>query len=161
MKEKLDATDIMILSELRKNCKRPVRELAKDLHIHPNTLLQRIKKLEKRGVIRSYQANINYQELGYDLHAIVLIKITKRGLEDPHLLTEVAKIPEIEALYATTGTSDVIAIVRAENKDKLVDVLKNIQKHEKVARTTSHLILVTYKYPHEFNPISEKLERKK
>lgn len=160
MKDKLDATDIMILSELRQNCKRPVRELAKELRIHPNTLLQRIKKLEKREIIRSYQANINYRDVGYDLQAIVLIKIMRRGLEDPDLLKDVAKIPEVEALYATTGTSDVIAIVRAENKDKLVGVLKEIQKHEKVARTTSHLILVTYKYPHEFNPLSEKLKRK-
>jgi DNA-binding Lrp family transcriptional regulator len=151
----------MILTELRKNCKRPVRELAKELRVHPNTLLQRIKKLENRGVIRSYQANINYSEIGYDLHAIVLIKITKRGLEDPNLLKEVGYIPQVEALYATTGTSDVIAIVRAENKDKLVEVLKEIQKHEKVARTTSHLILVTYKYPHEFNPLEEKLKKRK
>lgn len=158
--KQLDATDIMILSELRQNCKRPVRELAKDLHIHPNTLLQRIKKLEKRGVIRGYQANINYHELGFDLHAIVMIKITRRGLEDPNLLKDVAHIPEVEALYATTGTADVIALVRAENKNQLLEVLKSIQKQEKVARTTSHLILVTYKFPHEFNPLSEKLKRK-
>ena len=160
MKEKIDATDIMILTELRNNCKRPVRELAKDLRVHPNTLLQRIKKLETRGVIRNYQANIDYHELGYDLHAIVMIKITRRGLEDPNLLKEVAHIPEVEALYATTGTADVIALVRAENQAKLLDVLKQIQTQEKVARTTSHLILITYKYPYEFNPLSQKLKKK-
>jgi Lrp/AsnC family leucine-responsive transcriptional regulator len=155
MKE-LDETDMKILKALRDNCKRPVRELAKDLHVHPNTLLQRIKRLEKREVIRKYQANIDYHKVGYDIHAIIMIKITKRGLEDPNLLKEVAAIPEIEALYAITGTADCIAILRAENKDNMVEVLKNIQSHDKVLRTITHLILVTYKHPHEFNPIKVK-----
>src|SRR5271157_1477684 len=138
MKNKVDTTDLMILRELRNDCKRPVRELAQTLHMHPNTLLQRIKRLEKSKIVRSYYADIDYKALGYDMHAIVMIKIRKGGLEDDGLLRGVAKIPEIQSLYAVTGAADCIAIIEAKNRDDLVRVLQAIQSEKTVLRTVSY-----------------------
>ena len=67
MKTKVDAVDLMILRELRTDCKRPMRELAHKLRMHPNTLLQRIKRLEKSKIVRKYHADIDYKSLGYDM----------------------------------------------------------------------------------------------
>ncbi len=154
MKNKVDSIDLMILRELRDNCKRPVRELAQTLRMHPNTLLQRIKRLEKAKVIRRYYADIDYKALGYDMHAIVMIKIRKGGLEDEDLLKGVARIPEIQSLYAVTGSADCIAVIKAKNRDDLVRVLQVIQTEKTVLRTTSYLVLITYKESYEFNPLS-------
>lgn len=159
MKNKVDAVDLMILRELREDCKRPMRELATKLRMHPNTLLQRIKRLEKSKVIRKYHADIDYKELGYDMHAIVMIKIKKSGLEDDNLLHDVAKLPEVVALYAVTGVSDCIATVKAKNRDDLVRILKAVQSQKAVLRTTSYLILVTYKEAYEFNPLTNILAK--
>lgn len=153
MKEKIDDTDKLLLKKLRENCKAPMREIAKDLHIHPNTVLQRVKKLEKNDVIRGYQAKIDYRKLNYDVHAVVMIKIRKSGLEKENLLMAVRKMPEIEALYAVTGGADCIAMVHAKNRDHLVRVLKDIQNQKEVLRTISHIILVSYKRPEDFNPL--------
>lgn len=153
MKQKVDTVDLMILKELRKDCKRPMRELAQRLRMHPNTLLQRIKRLEKSKIIRCYHADIDYKSLGYDMHAVVTIKIRKSGLEDEELLREVATHPEVVALYAVTGGADCIAVVKAKNRDDLVRLLKFIQAQEQVLRTTTYLILVTYKEAYEFNPL--------
>ena len=96
MKNKVDSIDLMILRELREDCKRPVRELAQKLRMHPNTLLQRIKRLEQSKIVRRYHADIDYKALGYDMHAIVMIKIKRSGLEDEDLLKDVAMIPEVQ-----------------------------------------------------------------
>jgi len=154
MKNKLDSMDLLILREMRDDCKRPVRELAGKLGMHPNTLLQRIKRLEQSKAIRRYHADIDYRQLGYDMHAIVLIKIKRAGLEDQNLLKEVARIPEVQSLYAVTGSSDCMAVIKAKNRDDLVRILQSIQNQKSVLRTTSHIVLVTYKDSYEFNPLS-------
>ncbi|MFH0884418.1 MAG: Lrp/AsnC family transcriptional regulator [Candidatus Micrarchaeota archaeon] len=154
MKNKVDTVDLMILRELRNDCKRPMRELAQKLRMHPNTLLQRIKRLEKSQVVRKYHADIDYKALGYDMHAVVMIKIKKSGLEDEKLLGDVASLPEVQSLYAVTGGADCIAIVKAKSRDDLVRVLKAIQTEKAVLRTTSYLVLVTYKESYQFNPLS-------
>lgn len=160
MKGKIDTVDLMILKELRNDCKRPMRELAQTLRMHPNTLLQRIKRLEKSKIIRKYYADIDYKALGYDMHAVVMIKIKKAGLEDEKLLSEVTKVPEIVALYAVSGGADVMAIVKAKNRDDLVRILTYIQLQKPVLRTTSYMVLVTYKESYQFNPLSNLVPRK-
>ncbi|MGV8085628.1 MAG: Lrp/AsnC family transcriptional regulator [Candidatus Bilamarchaeum sp.] len=153
MKGTIDSMDLMILKELQENCKRPIRELAEKLNIHSNTLLQRIKRLEKSKVIRKYRADIDYHYLGYDMHAIVMIKIRKSGLEDDYLLKDVSSIPEVESLYAVTGSTDCIAVVRAKNMDDMVRVLRAIQLQKPVMRTTSYFVLVRYKESYQSNPL--------
>ncbi|MCI0504110.1 Lrp/AsnC family transcriptional regulator [Candidatus Micrarchaeota archaeon] len=154
MKNKVDTVDLMILRELRNDCKRPMRELAQKLRMHPNTLLQRIKRLEKSKIVRRYHADIDYKALGYEYHAVVMIKIKKSGLEDEKLLESVTSLPEIQSLYAVTGGADCIAIVKAKSRDDLVRVLKSIQTEKSVLRTISYLVLVTYKESYQFNPLS-------
>lgn len=154
MKNKVDTMDLMILKELRDDCKRPMRELAQKLRMHPNTLLQRIKRLEKSKLIRKYHADIDFKALGYDMHAIVMIKIKKSGLQDQQLLKGVAALPEIQSLYAVTGGADCIAVVKARNRDDLVRILQIIQSQPAVLRTTSYLVLLTYKESYQFNPLS-------
>lgn len=160
MKQKVDTVDLMILKELRKDCKRPMRELAQKLRMHPNTLLQRIKRLEKSKVVRRYHADVDYKALGYDMHAVVMIKIRKSGLEDEGLLKAVAALPEIVALYAVTGGADCVALVKAKNRDDLLRLLKFVQAQEQVLRTTTYLILLTYKEAYQFNPLASLIPEK-
>ncbi|MFH0738046.1 MAG: Lrp/AsnC family transcriptional regulator [Candidatus Micrarchaeota archaeon] len=154
MKNKVDTVDLMILRELRNDCKRPMRELAQKLRMHPNTLLQRIKRLEKSKIVRKYHADIDYKALGYDMHAIVMIRIKKSGLEDEKLLQDVANLPEVQSLYAVTGGADCIAVVKAKNRDDLVRILKIVQSEKAVLRTTSYMVLLTYKESYQFNPLT-------
>jgi Lrp/AsnC family transcriptional regulator for asnA, asnC and gidA len=154
MKNKVDTVDLLILRELRDDCKRPMRELAQKLRMHPNTLLQRIKRLEKSKIVRRYHADIDFKALGYDMHAVVMIRIKKSGLEEEKLLNNVAALPEVQSLYAVTGGADCIAIVKAKNRDDLVRILKIIQTEKAVLRTTSYLVLVNYKESYQFNPLS-------
>lgn len=160
MKKLYDSTDLAILRELRNDCKRPVRELAKKLKVHPNTLLQRIKKLEKEKIIVRYMAEVDFHKIGYDLHAIIMGKVRKGRAGDPDQLADLSSIPEVQSLYAATGAYDIVAIVKVRNRDQLVEVVRKIGENPIVVKTMTQIILYSYKNPHEFNPISEVLKPK-
>jgi DNA-binding Lrp family transcriptional regulator len=154
MKNKIDAVDLMILSELRSNCKRPVRELAQRLRVHPNTLLQRIKKLESAGVIIKYVAEVDYSKVGYDLHAIISIKVNKDAHNSQKwgLFDELRLFRDITALYAITGTYDIIAIVKTRSRDTLTDLITELNAKPYVTETNTTLVLRPFKHAYEFNP---------
>ena len=153
MRGKYDNTDLMILNELRDDCKKPVKEIARKLRIHPNTVLMRVKKLENDKVILKYQAEIDYRKLGYELHVIIMVRVRKGRAGDPEQLADLSSIPEVQALYACTGAYDVIAVVRVKDRDELVKVLRKIGENEIVTKTTTHIILYGYKHPYEYNPL--------
>lgn len=152
MGKQYDDLDFDILSELKNDGKLSYRKLAAKLNIHPNTLMQRVKRLEKDKIIKNYTVDIDYEKIGYNVHVAVLIKTQDGRVGDAEQLRDLAKVPQIMSLYGITGTDDVIVFVRAKGRDELVEVLKRIQGHTIVARTNSHIILYTYKSDHDYDP---------
>lgn len=149
---KLDNTDIEIMSELIEDAKISTKILARKLGIHPNTLLQRIKRLENKGIIKRYVAQVDYKKVGYDLHVIVLMKVVRGKVGDPNQLKDISDIKEVEMLYATAGLWDLVASVRVRNRTHLLEVLQVLGNNKIVIKTASYLTLFTYKSPQEFNP---------
>lgn len=158
MSKNYDALDIAILRELRENSKQSYRRLAEKIGTHPNTLMQRIKKLENEKIIKKYVAEVNYKKLGYDFHAIIMLRTKKIRIGEPDQFINVSRLPEIIALYGTTGHYDAIALARVKGRDELMELLGKIQNIEGVLKTTTFVVLFSYKEPSEYNPfVSEKL----
>ena len=149
---KLDKIDISILSHFRSDAKAQLKDLAKDLRVHPNTLLQRVRKLEKIGVIKKYVAIMDYEKAGYDLHVIINMKVKRGRAGDMDQLKDLINIAELEAIYAVSGVWDVIALCRVKNRKHLLDVIQKIGDHPIVTKTASSMILFEYKGHGEFNP---------
>lgn len=152
-----DEFDLMILDELRKDCDVSVRQLAKKTGLHPNTLMQRIKRLEDDKVIVKYTADIDYSKLGYDFHALVMIKVVKGAGWSMKLTENLISIPEITALYNITGENDITAIVRTRNRDELTNVISKILSIDWVSDTNTHLVLRVLKHSYEYNPFGSML----
>jgi len=150
---KIAGMDLDILRELRENCDRPVRELAQKLKMHPNTLLQHIKKLEAGKVIIKYTAEIDYSKLGYDLQAVVMIKVGKEARSKWDALEELRAFKDIVVIYAITGAYDLMAIVRTKNRKTLTDLLSEMNKKSYVIETNTTLLLQAFKHAYEFNPL--------
>ncbi len=152
MGNKLDAIDFTILSQLRDNAKTQVKEMARELRMHPNTLLQRIRKLERSGIIKKYTIDIDFSKAGFDLPIIVSMKVKRGRAGDLDQLKDLVNITEIEALYAASGIWDVMAIVRVKNREHMLDVIQRIGDHPLVTKTASAMILFGYKSPGDYNP---------
>ncbi|NYZ76813.1 Lrp/AsnC family transcriptional regulator [Candidatus Micrarchaeota archaeon] len=149
--EKVDETDRKILHYLNENAKMPSKELARILKIHPNTLLQRIKKLEKNKVIKKYKSVINYEKTGIEMMALIFIKVRMKP-DWEKTLRPLANIPQINSFLLITGTADAVITVRVKNKDDLTMVVREIQKNEVVSKTMTYLVLDHYKLPEDYNP---------
>jgi len=148
----LDEFDFLILKELRENCKTSIRELSLKVGLHPNTLMQRISKLEKEKIIIKYAAEIDYSKIGYDLHAIIFIKISKGMKFDWNSVNQLRKYKDILAMYAMTGEHDVMLIVKTLNREKLTKLIESLSGEKEILDTYTLLVLGTYKHAYEFNP---------
>ncbi|MFH0738053.1 MAG: Lrp/AsnC family transcriptional regulator [Candidatus Micrarchaeota archaeon] len=153
---KLDSTDRRILASLIDNSKMMSKELSRKLRIHPNTLLQRLKKLESSGVITKYQAVVNFPKVDKQMQVPMFLKVNmEKPWEDA--LRPAAKFPEIVSFILITGEHDVLVIARVDGDAHLADLMRRIQATKVVVKTTTHLIVDYYKQPHEYNPLKYEL----
>lgn len=149
----VDYKDIAIIAELRANARMPVREIAGRVGLHPNTVFQRIARLEDIGIIKGYRAELDFDRLGYPYCAIVMMKASddylNASFED---MKKKLDIPEIQTFYNITGDNDWCAIVRARSQGDFARILNEILSRGAV-RTTSYIVLNVEKRPLAFNPL--------
>ncbi|MEM3363910.1 MAG: Lrp/AsnC family transcriptional regulator [Candidatus Micrarchaeia archaeon] len=155
---KVDDLDIGILRELREHANLSYKEIAEKLKAHPNTVMLRIKRLEREGVIRRYSADIDYSKLGLKLRAAIMMKT--RGVNVLNVgkngqVSGILHIPQLIALYGTAGPSDAIAFVEVKDINELTEVIAKIQNTPGVIRTSTYVILATYKHSSEYNPFKK------
>lgn len=155
---KYDKLDLMLIAELRNDCKQSVRTLSKKLGSHPNTILLRIKNLEKEGIILKYAAMVDFKKIGYDLHSLIWIKVDKKTRTEWDILNELSKFSELVAGYAITGSYDVLVVARTKDRNELTALLKRLNTKIYILETKTELVLETFKHDYEFNPLWGKIE---
>ena len=138
----IDKTDQEILRNLMVDARLSARQLAIKLGMSTVTILTRIKKLEKEGIIKGYAAIIDHEKLGYDLTAIIEI-ISKRdilGIEE-----KLAKIENVCGVYDITGNTDTVIVAKFRERDELSKFVKTLSAMENVENTITHIVLNTVK----------------
>jgi DNA-binding Lrp family transcriptional regulator len=149
--EQIDDIDREILQELRKNCRRSYREIARCIDISPAALIERMKKLEKNGFLKGYVASVDFLKLGYEFMGIVQISI-----EPGYLLETQEKISKFRGVYAVydiTGEFDSIAFVIAKTRNEFSALIKKILSTPHVKRTNTNVVLNVVKDPFTFNEV--------
>ncbi len=146
----LDDMDQRILLELKQNCRRSYRELAARTGISPATLIERIKRLEKEGVITGYSANFDYLRLGFEFMAIVQISIHGDLLK---VEQRMSRLKGVAAVYDTTGQYDAIAILMCKNRGELSALVKKILSIPGVEKTNTNIVLNVMQRLSDFDQI--------
>lgn len=150
----IDKKDRKILSALVDDSKVMSKQLSRKLKIHPNTLLQRLKKLEKSGIIQKYTAVVDYSKVGPSLQALIFLDVNmEKGWEA--LLRPVSRFPEVVSFILLTGEHDALVIARVKDERHLAALLRRMQLNKVITKTITHLILDYYKQPYEYNPLKE------
>lgn len=135
--------DRKILIELLKDSRVSSREIAKKLGTSTGTVLARIRRMEKEGVIRGYSAILDYEKLGYQLTAVTEIIVSRGKLIEVD--KEVAKLPWTCAVYDVTGETDAIVVAKFKDRKELSDFTKTLLSLPFVERTNTHVVLTTIK----------------
>ncbi|MBI3037139.1 Lrp/AsnC family transcriptional regulator [Candidatus Woesearchaeota archaeon] len=138
-----DETDRKLLEILLADSRQSYRRIASKAGVSVATVMNRINRLEKEGIIRGYTATLDYEKLGYDIDAIINMKISKGKLFE--IENKIAHHPSVAAVYDVTGDFDSTIVAKFKNRRALDAFLKKIQTYEFVERTSTVLILNTIK----------------
>jgi Lrp/AsnC family leucine-responsive transcriptional regulator len=96
-----DATDARLLEELQADARLSNAELGRRVNLSPPAVAERLRRLERDGVIAGYRAEIDPQALGYTLGAIMRIRPSARQLAK---VAELARdTPEVVECHRITG----------------------------------------------------------
>ncbi|MBR2092585.1 MAG: Lrp/AsnC family transcriptional regulator [Candidatus Methanomethylophilaceae archaeon] len=146
--EGYDELDKRIIELLSTSSQGSYRQIAKTLDVHPSTLIQRVKNLEARGVIRGYRANIDYMKLGFEFMGVVNVNASDViAVQD-----KISKIPQVVSVFDVTGDSDCMAWIACIDREEFSSVVKKINSIEGVTRTNTSVIMDIKKDPFSYIP---------
>ena len=143
----MDHTDRKILTALQAQGRTSNVDLARQCDLAPSSTLERVRRLEDKGVITGYRAVLDPQRLGYHVQAMVMINLGRHQqtrIED--FETGVAAIPEVKACFHVAGRYDYILHLAARDIDHLADLVKHrLSAIGGVEKQETFLVLSTVK----------------
>lgn len=140
-----DSTDRMILSLLQENARTSNAEIARTIGIAPSGVLERIRKLEQRGIIKGYHASIDAEALGQGLTAFVRMRT---GFNDEHstAVETLAAMPEVLEIHETAGDDCLMLKIRVADMKAYSDFLNSrIRKVPQIRDTSTTMVINTVK----------------
>lgn len=141
----MDDIDHRILALLQENARISNAEIARRVDMAPSAILERIRKLESRGVIRGYTADLDPKQLDRGLVAFVSITAASMGRAS-EILEELSEIPEVQEVHLIVGEDCFLVKVRVEDTDALAVLLQErIQSRDWVGSTRTTIVLKTAK----------------
>lgn len=139
----IDDTDLQILTILQSNARTPNAEIARQVGMAPSAILERIRKLEQRGVITGYEARIDPRALGLGLLAYVAVRTDERA-GDECAGERLARIPEVQEVHHVAGEDCYLLKVRVKDAKALGRLLQDqIKGVEPVRSTRTTVVLDT------------------
>lgn len=141
----LDNIDHEILRILQENARINNVEISRQLGMVPSAILERIKKLENKGVITGYHARIDPQAVDKALLSFIFIK-TQDIIGEQTVAHLLAEIPEVLEVHDIAGDDGYLIKVRTNDSTGLVDLMKNtLNKIEGILSTRTTIVLQTVK----------------
>ena len=141
----IDQTSRIILETLQSDARISNAEIGRRIGLAPSAVFERIKKLEERGAVRGYNANIDPAAVDLGLLAFVLVRADERG-GAPRTEADLVAIPEVQEVHHVAGEDCFMLKVRARDTAALNDLLANqIGSLESVRSTKTTIVLRTAK----------------
>ena len=137
----IDGIDKKILRALMADARTSVLEIARQVGISGAAIHQRLRKLEKSGLIAGSKFIINPKNLGYTTMAFVGIYLDK-AISNPQAVKQLEKIPEVLECHYTTGNWSILIKILCKDNAHLMHLLNNdIQSIADVSRTETFISL--------------------
>ena len=144
---KIDNIDRKILRMLQENSKITNAYLSTQIGLSPAPTLERVRKLEKKGIISGYHAQLNLSKIGLGVSTFVLVSLKEHNKKNINIfLDKINKVNNVIECHHITGTGDFILKVVSENiasYQKLM--LDKVSEIEATDSLQSMVILSTFK----------------
>ncbi len=136
----IDEIDKKNLNLLQNNARISNAEIARRINMAPSGVLERIRKLEKKGVILGYETRLNHKILGLVLTVLILVK-TKDAVGSTLIGEEIAKIGEVQEVFYIAGEYNYLVKARISDTDNLKELLKKFGDIGGVVDTRTTLVI--------------------
>jgi len=150
----MDELNLKILQILSEDGGKSYRSISEQLKKSPITIKNHIEEMEEKGIIKNYGVQLDYEKIGYDIIALIELTISKGKMLE--IEQDLAKNPNIFAVYDITGEYDALILARFKNKGELSEMIKKIHTSPYIERTNTHFVLNVIK---EHSSLSELLKK--
>ncbi len=140
---KLDEKDAVILKNLTVDARLSARKIAHMVGVSTVTVLSKIRKMEKAGIISGYTAVVDHEKIGYSLTAVIEIVSQKSKIIEVE--AGMAKLENVCAVYDVTGSTDMMIIAKFKAREDLSRFVKKLAATPNVDNTITHVVLDTAK----------------
>lgn len=146
-KPRLDRIDRKILEILQRNAKITNAQLSVEIGLSPAPTLERVKKLEKSGIIKSYHAHLAVDQIGLGVGTFVLVSLTSHNKDTIKVfVAAINKIDEVIECHHITGSGDFILRMVAKDIASYQELmLEKVSEISVVDNLQSMVILSTFK----------------
>ena len=139
----MDDIDKKIIRVLEDDARTSLRKISELVDVSLGTVSNRVKRMEKNGIIRGYSVILDPDKIGWELNVVIGLRIQKGRLIE--IQERIAKDSRVHGVYDVTGDFDSMVIARAKNRKDLDDLSKNVLSIDGVERSITHLVLNTVK----------------
>ena len=131
--------DAKLINALLGDGRASLRSLAEDLDVSVTTVSNHLRDLEDEGVIDGYTPRVNYDALGYDVTAIIQLKVEGSAL--PGITERLRDQKQMTTVYEVTGDYDVIAIGKFTDTDGMNDQIKKLLTDADIRESNTSVVL--------------------
>lgn len=144
MSHRIDEIDAKILELLQRDGRMQRSDVAEEVDLSISAVSERMRKLEERDVIEEYRAVVDAKRLRLDITAFIRVSVD--GSEHyPNFVDQVEGMEQVLELHSITGAGSHLMKVRTTDTTALEGFLSDIQAISGVSKTTTSIVLSTFK----------------
>jgi DNA-binding Lrp family transcriptional regulator len=131
--------DAKLVNELLGDGRASLRSLAESLDVSVTTVSNHLSDLEETDVIRGYTPRLDYDELGYDVTAVIQLKVEGNAL--PDITDRLQSHKQMVSVYEVTGDYDVVAIGKFTDTDDMNTLIKTLLGDQDINESNTSVVL--------------------
>jgi len=125
-----------------------LRSLADDLDVSVTTVSNHLSDLEDQGIIEGYTPKVDYDSLGYDVTAILQLKVEGSAL--PEVTDRLREVSQMTSVYEVTGDYDIIAVGKFLHTDDMNAQIKELLTDPEIKESNTSVVLNAAKENEQF-----------
>ena len=136
----MDKIDEQILQILSKNARAKASDISQQVGLSPSAVIDRMRRMEERGVIASYIVQLNYDALGYGIRAWLHVQL-EHAKHAESFVAGVQHMPGLLSCDYLTGEFDFLLQALVRSTHELDELHRKISSTEGVAAVKTHVVL--------------------
>ncbi|MFC7228105.1 Lrp/AsnC family transcriptional regulator [Salinirubellus salinus] len=133
--------DEQLINALLADGRASLRSLAEELDVSVTTVSNHLSDLEEEGVIRGYTPIVDYGALGYDVTAVIQLKVEGSAL--PDITDRLKEHKHMVSVYEVTGDHDIVAIGKFKDTDGMNNQIKELLTDPDIKESNTSVVLNT------------------